>query len=83
MTMHEVLETLLDVMGKRRWIVPVPIPLAKLGTAPLVLLPAPPMTPQGTEFAVQDGVVDISAARERLGVSPLPLKEGLSRYIHA
>jgi NADH dehydrogenase len=83
MTMHEVLETLLDVMGKRRWIVPVPIPLAKLGTAPLVLLPAPPMTPQGIEFAVQDGVVDISAARERLGVSPLPLKEGLSRYIHA
>ena len=83
MTMRQVLETLLDVMGKKRWIVPVPIPLAKAGTAPLKLLPAPPMTPQGIEFAVQDGLVDISLVRETLGVTPLPLKEGLSRYIHA
>jgi NADH dehydrogenase len=81
MTMDEILHTLLKVMGKRRLIVPVPVALAKLGTAPLVLLPAPPMTPQGVEFAVQDGLVDTAALREVLGVDPVPLHEGLSRYL--
>lgn len=81
MTMHEVMETLLDAMGKSRPILPVPVGLAKFGTAPLRMLPNPPMTPQGIEFAVQDGLVDTTALREILGITPLPLKEGLSRYI--
>jgi hypothetical protein len=83
MTMHEVLETLLEAMGKRRAILPIPAALAKAGTAPLVALSKPPMTPQGIEFAVQDGIVDTQSLQEVLGVTPLPLKEGLSRYIHA
>jgi NADH dehydrogenase len=81
MTMDEVLRTLLDVMGKRRLVVPVPTPLAKLGTAPLRLLPNPPMTPQGVEFAVQDGLVDTSLLERVLGVKTVPLREGLRRYM--
>ena len=83
MTMQEVLETLLDRLGKRRVIVPIPTPLAKLGTAPLVLLPKPPMTPQGIEFAVQDGVVDTDALKKVLDVHPISLREGLARYMGA
>jgi len=81
MTMNEVLHTLLDVMGLRRLVVPVPTALAKLGTAPLKLLPSPPMTPQGIEFAVQDGLVDTSLLEEVLEVHPVPLRGGLERYL--
>jgi uncharacterized protein YbjT (DUF2867 family) len=81
MTMEEIIVTLLDVLGRRRWVVPVPTWMAKLGTAPLVMLPKPPMSPQGIEFAVQDGLVDTSAVRETLGIDPIPLEEGLRRYL--
>jgi len=81
MTMNEVLHTLLDVMGLRRLVVPVPTTLAKLATAPLELLPSPPMTPQGIEFAVQDGLVDLGLLREVLDVHPVTLREGLERYM--
>ena len=81
MTMQEVLETLLRVMGKRRVIAPVPETLAKLGTAPLKLLPNPPMTPHGIEFAVQEGVVDTTLLEKVLDVHPVGLEEGLRRYL--
>ncbi|MBA2272723.1 MAG: NAD(P)H-binding protein [Actinobacteria bacterium] len=81
MTMNAVLHTLLDVMGLRRLVVPIPVVLAKLGTAPLKLLPRPPMTPQGIEFAVQDGVVDTSLLEKVLEVHPVPLRVGLERYL--
>lgn len=81
MTMTEVVQTLLASMGKRRVVLPVPKSLVQLATAPLVALPRPPMTPQGVEFAVQDGLVDIAALEEILDVHPIPLQEGLSRYL--
>ena len=81
MTMNEVGRTLLEVIGKDRPIVAVPTAFLKVATAPLKLLPNPPMTPQGVEFATQDGLVDISKMVEVLGVEPTPLREGLSLYI--
>jgi NADH dehydrogenase len=81
MTMKEVMQTMLDVIGKRRVIVPIPKWLAQLGTAPLVVLPKPPMTPQGIEFATQDGIVDTSDLQSILDVHPVGLREGLSRYM--
>lgn len=83
MTMNEIIRTMLEVLGKKRLIVPIPVALAKLGTAPLVVLPKPPMTPLGIEFAVQDGIVDNSALNEVLDVHPVPLREGLERYLAA
>ncbi|MFP5352175.1 MAG: NAD(P)H-binding protein [Actinomycetota bacterium] len=83
MTMDEVIQTMLDVMRKKRPIVPVPSTLMKIATAPLSLLPAPPMTPGGVEFATQDGLVDITKMVEVLGVEPLTLRAGLERYLRA
>jgi uncharacterized protein YbjT (DUF2867 family) len=80
MTMDEVMRTMLEVLGKKRAIAPIPTPLAKLGTAPLILTPKPFMTPQGIEFAVQDGVVDTSETKKILGIEAIPLSEGLLRY---
>ena len=81
MTMNEVVHTLLDVMGKRRAVLPIPSSLLKVATAPLKLLPSPPMSPSGIEFATQDGIVDITKMIEVLGVDPVPLRAGLQRYI--
>ena len=81
MTMNEIIHTMLDVMGKRRPVIPVPTWLAKAGTMPLRLLPNPPMTPQGIEFATQPGIVDNGPLRERLDVQTIDLREGLARYL--
>ena len=81
MTMPEVVKTMLDVMKKKRVLVPVPTALMKAATAPLVLTPKPPLTPSGVDFAVQDGLVDATDVRTVLGVEPVSLREGLSRYL--
>ncbi|MDP9068903.1 MAG: NAD(P)H-binding protein [Actinomycetota bacterium] len=81
MTMNEVVRTLLDVMGKKRPVVPIPTGLLKVATAPLKVLPAPPMTPQGIEFATQEGLVDISKAVQLLGFEPLSFRDGLALYM--
>lgn len=81
MTMDEVIRTLLEVMGKKRLLMPVPAALMKVGTAPLILLPTPPLTPSAVDFATQDGVVDTRTLEATLDVHPIPLREGLSKYI--
>jgi NADH dehydrogenase len=81
MSMDAVIRTMLKVMGKRRLILPIPAFLPKLATAPLTLLPAPPMTPAGIEFAIQSGLVDTSSMETVLDVHPVPLEEGLATYL--
>jgi NADH dehydrogenase len=81
MTMRQVVRTMLAVLGKRRALLPIPLALAKMGSAPLKLLPSPPMTPQGIDFAAQNGLVDIKEMKEVLGVDPVPLAAGLARYL--
>ena len=81
LTMPQVVRTMLDVMGKKRVLVPVPASLMKVATAPLTVLPKPPLTPTGVEFAVQDGLADPRELIEVLGVEPIALREGLSRYL--
>jgi NADH dehydrogenase len=81
MTMDEIVRTMLDVMGKRRLVVPVPAPLLKVLTAPLVVLPTPPMNPGGIEFAVQEGLVDTTEMEQVLDVHPMTLRQGLSHYL--
>jgi hypothetical protein len=79
--MREVIDTLLEVSGKRRLVVPVPDVLAKIGVSPLTVLPRPPMTPAAINFVTQDGLVDNSELEKILDVHPVTLRDGLSRYI--
>jgi hypothetical protein len=53
----------------------------KVATAPLTLLPKPPLTPGAVDFAVQDGLADLTELRSVLGIEPVSLREGLSRYL--
>ena len=81
MSMNGVIRTMLAVAGMRRIILPIPAPLAKAGTVPLLVLPKPLMSPGGIEFAIGDALVDASDTATILGVAPVGLAEGLSRYL--
>lgn len=81
LTMDAVIRTLLEVMGKKRLVIPVPAPLMKLATAPLTLLPKPPLTPTAVDFAIQDGLVSSTSLETLLDVHPIALRAGLERYI--
>lgn len=81
MTMPQVIRTMLAVMGKKRVLVPVPTAVMKVATALLTVLSKPPLTPGGVDFAVQDGLADLTALREVLGVEPVPLRVGLANYL--
>lgn len=81
LTMDEVIRAMLEVIGRRRAVVPIPAWLAKAGTAALLALPRPPLSPGGVEFAIQDAVVDNSALEKVLDVHPVPLRDGLARYL--
>lgn len=81
MTMKEVVKTLLNVMGKRRLLVPAPKPLMKIAAWPISLLPKGFLSPRAVDFATGDAVVDNSGVVEELGVKPRGLDEGLRSYL--
>lgn len=81
MTMKEVVETLLDVMGKRRLLVPAPKPLMKIAAWPISLLPNGFLSPRAVDFATGDAVVDNSGVVEQLDLKPRRLDEGLRTYM--
>ena len=83
LTMDQVIAVMLEVIGKRRLVVGVPAWLIKLATAPLTLLPKPPMSPGGIDFAIQDGVANVQPLIDTFGIEPVSLREGLSRYLRA
>ena len=81
LTMDEVIRTALRIMGRRRFILHSPVALMKLLTAPLTLLPSPPMTPGAIDFIVQSAPVDTGPLQVRLPRQLLPLSEALATYL--
>ena len=81
LTMDEIMREALRVMGRRRPILHTPILLLKIATAPLTLLPSPPMTPAAIDFVVQSAPVDTTLLRERLPRRLKPLSEALATYL--
>jgi NADH dehydrogenase len=81
MTMDNVIRTALRVMGRRRFILHTPVILMKLMTAPLTLLPAPPMTPSAIDFVVQAAPVDTGPLAAALPRKLTPLGEALAGYL--
>ena len=80
-TMDEVIRTALRVLHRRRFILHTPVVLMKVATAPLTLLPSPPMTPSAIDFVVQAAPVDTGPLREVLPRKFMPLSEALATYL--
>jgi NADH dehydrogenase len=77
LNMRQIVATLLTAMGKRRAILPTPVPLVKLGAAVLYRLPGRILSPRAVDFANGESDVDITAMRELTGVEPRRLARGL------
>jgi NADH dehydrogenase len=73
LTMDEIVRTALRTMGRRRPILHAPVLLMKIATAPLTLLPSPPMRPSAQ--------VDTGPLQATLPRGLMPLSEALATYL--
>jgi NADH dehydrogenase len=78
LSFRQIVRIMLEVMGRRRFVLPAPMPLAKLGAALLYRLPGRLLSPRAVDFANADGPADNRALRDLLGFQPRPLAEGIS-----
>jgi uncharacterized protein YbjT (DUF2867 family) len=81
LSMDEIIRTALRVSGRRRPILHAPVAIMKLLTAPLTILPSPPMTPGAIDFIVQSAQVDTGPLHERLPRALMPLSAALATYL--
>jgi uncharacterized protein YbjT (DUF2867 family) len=81
LTMDEIVRHALNVSGRRRMLLHAPAVLIKAATAPLVLLPSPPMRPSAIDFAIQSAPVDTTLLHDRLPCRLTPLDEALATYL--
>ena len=79
--MRDVIAAALRVAGLRRPILPGPALLLKLGSLPLTLLPAPPLTPDAIDFINQPAIVDTGPLLARMPRRLTPLDEALTTYL--
>jgi uncharacterized protein YbjT (DUF2867 family) len=81
LTMDEVILIALRVLGRRRPILHTPVVMMKALTAPLTLLPSPPMTPGAIDFVVQSAPVDTAPLHAALPRRLRSVEEALSTYL--
>jgi uncharacterized protein YbjT (DUF2867 family) len=81
LTMQEIVRTGLEVLGRRRFLLPIPKTLMKAQAALLRFLPGPPLTPDAIDFITMDGLADSSELVEALGLRLTPLRDGLATYL--
>jgi uncharacterized protein YbjT (DUF2867 family) len=82
----ELMQYILGVIGRRRLLLPIPFPLAKLMAACTGLLPKPPLTADQVELLRRDNVVSEEAMREgrtlaALGIDPVAMEVVVPSYL--
>jgi uncharacterized protein YbjT (DUF2867 family) len=75
LTMKEVMERVLGYTMRKRWLVPLPFPLAKLQGVILQLLPNPPLTLDQVRLLERDNVVSEAAKRDNRTLEGLGITE--------
>jgi uncharacterized protein YbjT (DUF2867 family) len=81
LSMDEIIRIALRVMRRRRPILHAPVVLMKIATAPLTLLPSPPMRPSAVDFVVQSAQVDTGPLHATLPRPLMPLADALATYL--
>jgi len=86
LTLKQVMERVLDYSMRKRWLVPLPFPLAKLQAAFLQLLPNPLLTIDQVRLLERDNVVSEDAKRngrtlEGLGIEPVAIAAVVPLYL--
>ncbi len=85
-TFRELLEFMLEAIGRRRLLLPVPMPAARIIAWPAQFLPGAPLTPDQLRLMERDNVVSETARREGrtlegLGVRPGGVEAFVRQYL--
>jgi len=81
-TFEQCLRYMLEVIGRRRWLVSIPFNLAEVQARFLEWLPSPPLTRDQVELLKSDNVVSEGALTLRhLGVTPTPIELVVPDYL--
>jgi NADH dehydrogenase len=83
---RQLMEYMLHVIGRKRMLLPIPFPLARLQASVLQFLPNPPLTPDQVELLRYDNVVSEAAVRERrtlegFGLTPTSIEAVVPNYL--
>ncbi len=87
LTMPEILRAILAATGRRRWIVRIPLPLAKLQARclevlyPAILRRAPPLNRDQLIMLEEDNLGDPRSAMELFALKATRFSEGLARWL--
>lgn len=81
LTMDQILETIQNVLGKRRLLVHHPASLMKLAALPMKILPQPPLSPAAIDFILMEASVDTKPTEDVFGIQFTPFEEGLRKYL--
>ena len=87
LSFRQILQFILDTIGRRRLLVPVPWAIARLQGMILGLLPKPMLTSDQVELLKSDNLVSESARRERrtlegLGIAPRSIEAIVPSYLY-
>ena len=82
----ELMQSMLGIIGRKRLLLPIPFPIAKLQAAVLGILPKPPLTTDQVELLKGDNMVSEPAIRERrtleaFGIKPTLMEAVLPSYL--
>jgi NADH dehydrogenase len=81
MSMTEVVQTALQVAGRKRLLLSSPKPVMKLVASVLQFAPGRPLTPDAVDFITGDALGDPAAIQRALGLRLTPLREALATYL--
>jgi len=87
LSLREIMQTTIDTMGRKRFLVPLPWPVAVMQAAVLQLLPKPLLTMDQVELLRHDNVVSEAAAAEGrtlqgLGITPTSIAAVVPSYLY-
>ncbi len=83
LSLNEIVYSILRLLGRRRWLIHIPTPVARIQAFFLEhLLPRPPFTREQVRMLGEDNICrEPNALPELLGREPVGFEEGIERYL--
>jgi uncharacterized protein YbjT (DUF2867 family) len=80
LTFRQILDTILEAMGKRRLVAPLPIGLARVQARLMAFLPKPPLTSATLELFSFENATELDAVQRTFGFEPRSFRRHLEEH---
>jgi NADH dehydrogenase len=80
LTFREILKTILQAMGKKRLVAPLPLGIARVQASMMAFLPRPPLTRATLELFSFENATDLDAVQKNFGFTPRGFREHLRQH---